>query len=290
MVPLATRLVCAALLAVGLTTAALRADAQGAQPNGAPQVSTPANQAPATQTPHRTRARAKKPAVQEAPQTPPPPPTLEQSPPTPPRVSLQNGLLTIDAQNSTLAQVLKAVQSQTGASMEIPGSAGNERVVAQLGPGQPQAVLNTLLNGTKFNYVILGVTGSQGAVQKVILTPRQGGAVGATATAQNIQPQNPQPDVDPQADEGIPVADNNEQQEYQNPNPEPSGPVVPSGGFRRPGIPIQPQDQQNGYQGPGGEVQNGKTPEQLMQELQQMQQQQQVYQQQLNPANQNPQQ
>ncbi len=239
----------------------------------------------ATVTGSKTRKRGQKKMVAEVPQTPPPPPTLEQSAPTAPRVSLQNGQLTIDAHNSTLTQVLRAVQSQTGASMEIPGSANSERVVAQLGPGQPGDVLRTLLNGSRFDYVILGVTGNPGAVQKVILTPRQGSSVGGSPTAQNNPQQNLQPS-EGENDEGVPVADNAEQDyQYQEAPPAP-----PPGGFRRPMMPPQPPqppDQQSGYN--PGEQQNGtKTPEQLMQELQQMQQQQQMYQQQLNPANQYP--
>ena len=228
----------------------------------------------------KSRKRGQKAAVAEVPQTPPPPPTLEQSSPTPPKVSFQNGQLTINALNSTLSQVLRAVQSQTGAAMEIPGSAGSERVVAQLGPGEPRDVLRTLLNGSRFDYVILGVTGNPGAVQRVILTPRQGvGAAGATTTAQNNPQPNQPPEVDA-GDEGV-VADNGEQ-EYQNPE---QPPAPPPGGFRRPMIPPQLPDQQNGF---AGDQQGAKTPEQLMQELQQMQQQQQMYQQQLNPANQSP--
>ena len=99
-------------------------------------------------------------------ETPAPPPTLEQSPPTPPQVTYSNGQLTIVAQNATLSQVLRSVQSLTGASVEMPSGASNERVVGQLGPGQPRDVLNALLNGTKFNYIILGVNGNPGGVQK----------------------------------------------------------------------------------------------------------------------------
>jgi hypothetical protein len=62
-------------------------------------------------------------------------------------VRFQNGELTIEAQNATLAQILRAVQSQTGASVDIPSSANNERVATTIGPGQPSVVLNTLLNG-----------------------------------------------------------------------------------------------------------------------------------------------
>ena len=161
--------------------------------------------------------------------------------------------------------------------MDIPAGAGSDRVVAQIGPGAPSAVLNTLLNGSKFDYVILGVNGDPGAVQKVILTPRQA----ANIAAESSPPQNPPP---AEADAGD--ADNGER-EY------PERPSLPV--FRHPPVPVQPSEQseeqqQNGFAGPGGEAQNGnKTPEQLMQELQQMQQQQQIYQEQLNPANRNPQ-
>lgn len=193
----------------------------------------------------------------------------------------QNGELTITAQNSTLSQVLRAVGSQTGASVDLPAGAGSERVVAQIGPGLACDVLKTLLNGSRFDYVILGVAGNPGAVQKVILTPRQGGAPTGTATAQN----NPTPQQESeQPDEGA-VAES--EPEYQNQNPEP--PAPPPGGFRRPNIPFQPPDQQQ--QSFANDQQNGgKTPEQLMQELQQIQQQQQQYQDQLNPANRPPQQ
>jgi len=228
-------------------------------------------------------ARHKKAApVAEATPTPAlPPPTLEQSPPTAPRVSFQNGELTIDATNSTLSQVLRAVQSRTGASIDIPAGAGNERVAGQLGPGQPRDVLNALLNGSRFDYVILGVSGNPGAVQKVILTPRQGGT---TTTAQGNTPQQQMPDEELQGDEGAtPVADTAEN-EYQNPDQ----PPPPPGGFRHPMMPPGGQIDPGAAFG-NGEIQNGpRTPEQQMQQLQQMQQQQQQYQQQLNPNNQNP--
>ncbi len=248
-----------------------------------PQAPAPANTAPAASAPSpNVHARHKKAApVAEAPATPPPPPTLEQTAPTPPRVSYQNGQLTIDATNSTLAQVLRAVQSRTGASIDIPGGAASERVVGQLGPGLPRDVLNTLLNGSKFDYVILGVTGNPGAVEKVILTPRQGGA---TITAQG-NTTRPAVQDDESQEESAPVADTAEN-DFQNPDQAP--PPPPPGGFRHPMMP--PGGQVNPGAGFGNGDQNGaKTPEQLMQQMQEQQQQQQQYQQQLNPANQNPQ-
>lgn len=207
----------------------------------------------------------------------------EEMAPTPPRVTYQNGLLSVDAKNSTLSQVLRAVQSQTGASVEMPASASNERVMMQLGPGRPRDVLNTLLNGSRFNYIILGVTGDPGAVQKVILTTRQN--MGTTVnTAQNTapgavppqpyQPQYQAPPEEPQ-DEEVPPAEAESDNQPEIPQ------SVPAPGRFRPGPGIPVRNQEGNEQQPD----NAKTPEQLLQELQMMQQQQQQYQQQLNPAN-----
>lgn len=253
-------------------------------PQATPSALAPKPTSPSSTTPqarksgsHRKKAAAE---AEAPPAPPPPPPTLEQSAPTPPQVTYQNGQLTIDAANSTLSQVLRAVQSRTGASIDIPASTANDRVVTRLGPGQPRDVLNALLNGSRFDYVILGIAGDPGAVQRVILTPRQ--SAGASAnTAQNNASAPVTADDEGQLEEPAPDAAENE---YQNPDQ----PPPPPGGLRRPVMPAgQPVDP--GAENGGGEQQNGpKSPEQLMQELQQMQEQQQRYQQQLNPANQNP--
>src|SRR5712691_11104717 len=89
-----------------------------------------------------------------APQPPPPPPTLEQMPASAPQVFFRNGQLTIVARNSTLGDILRAVHTQTGASVDIPSHA-TERVVSNLGPGPARDVLASLLNGSHFNYVML---------------------------------------------------------------------------------------------------------------------------------------
>jgi len=219
------------------------------------------------------------------PQTPTAPPTLEQSPPTPPKVTYNNGQLTIIAQNATLSQVLRSVQSQTGASIEMPSGASNERVVGQLGPGQPRDVLNALLNGTKFNYIILGVNGNPGGVQKVILTTARPASTVNTAQNNAGQPEEAQ-----------------EEENYGEPEPQPGPPAPVPPQFRhRPNMPgrvpeglnqqQQPPPQPAPENGPDStQIPGAKTPEQLLQELQQMQQQQQQMQDQLNPANRQPQQ
>ena len=223
---------------------------------------------------HKSKAHARKSApAPEVPQTPPHPPTLEQQPPLPPQVSYQNGLLTIDSRNATLSQVLRSVQTQTGASVDMPSGAGSERVVASLGPGKPKDVLAALLNGSKFNYVILGDAKNSGGVQKIILLSKNSSA-GDNAAATNAQntnrPPSPSQAIEPPEDEYSPP-----EQETENQN--------------------QPMPGQPGNEGmspdgmtlaPGQNAAGARTPEQMLQELQRMQQQQQQMQQQLNPANQ----
>lgn len=267
----------ALLLLAGLCLPVLEATGQTAPKNTPATTATPQ---PSSKPHARHKKAPPEPPVQQAPA---PPPTLAQSSPTPPQVTYNSGQLTIVAQNATLSQVLRAVQSQTGTSVEMPASASNERVVGQLGPGQPRDVLNSLLNGSKFNYIILGVTGDPGAVQKVILTTAK--PASTVNTAQNTPVQQPE---EPDENYGEP-----------EPEPGPQPPVAPP--FRhRPNMPgrmpegsvqppqPQPQPQPDTGSADNPQINGGRSPEQLLQELQQMQQQQQQMQEQLNPANRQP--
>jgi hypothetical protein len=116
---------------------------------------------------------------------------MDQIPPTAAKVSFQDGLLTISAQNSPLAEILRDVRRLTGASIEIPQNA-NERVVTHLGPGAPRDVLAGLLNGSSFNYVMLGSNTDPTAVSSLILMPKPS-ASGETQTAANTYENNAQP-------------------------------------------------------------------------------------------------
>lgn len=110
---------------------------------------------------------------------------MDQIPPTPARVSFQGGLLAISAQNSTLGEILREVRKLTGASIEIPpGSGANERVIVNLGPGAPRDVLVRLLNGSSFDYVMLGSNSDPAAVSSVMLMAKPS-AAGETQTATN---------------------------------------------------------------------------------------------------------
>jgi hypothetical protein len=198
---------------------------------------------------------------------------LEQVPAVPPQVAYSGGQLTIVAQNSTLGDILRAVHAQTGAELDVPSNA-TERVVATLGPGPARDVLATLLNGTHFNYVLLGSAGNPTAVQRVVLTAKTGPET-TTASAAPVPPQ-----------QGMPV--NRFQQPMSVPqvqNVEPEAPADDNSADAQDDSSETPDDQQaDQQQNPG---QAPKTPEQLLQELQRQQQQMQQQQQQ-QPGQQGP--
>jgi AMIN domain len=93
----------------------------------------------------------------------------------PVRVSFQNGLLSVRADKATLAQVLFEVHRQTGADIAVPAEAEQELVVTDLGPAPAKEVLLALLNGTHYNFILLGYDGDAGGVQRVMLSPKSGG-------------------------------------------------------------------------------------------------------------------
>ena len=114
---------------------------------------------------------------------------LDLMPAAPPKVSFQAGLLTIVAQNSTLSDILRDVHKLTGASIDVPPNA-TERVVTKLGPGAPRDVLASLLNGTSFNYVMLGSSTDPTGIASVMLTtkPAAGSNQTTQAAANTFQP------------------------------------------------------------------------------------------------------
>jgi hypothetical protein len=101
-----------------------------------------------------------------------------------PMVAYQNGRLTINANNETLANVLRMVAQKTGATIIIPPGTGLERIVEHAGPAPASDVLGQLLKGSHFNFVLIGSPQHPNDLQQVLLTPRvdTGAPVVAAAT------------------------------------------------------------------------------------------------------------
>lgn len=120
----------------------------------------------------KTKKPPQPPPLPSGPTGPVQPIPLDSMAPVPPQVSYQNAQLTIVAPNSTLADILRAVRKQTGAEIEIP--AAPERVVTHLGPGAARDVMAELLNGSRFNYVLLGSPTDDALLTRVVLVAKSG--------------------------------------------------------------------------------------------------------------------
>jgi hypothetical protein len=82
------------------------------------------------------------------------------------------GLISVNANNSSLNQILREISRQTG--MKITGGVKEERVFGHYGPATPDVILATLIDGTTTNMVLLQTAAN--TPEELILTPRAGGA------------------------------------------------------------------------------------------------------------------
>jgi hypothetical protein len=219
---------------------------------------------------------------------------MDQLPAAAPQVTFSGGMLTIVAQNATLGEILKEVQRLTGATIELPPNGAPERVVTQVGPGAPRDVLATLLNGTAFNYVMLGSASDPRAVASVTLTARPSGT-GEVQMVASYQPPAPEPTTVPgphvvpqpfrqqilnraqQQAEAAAAADDDSADDSDDDKDDdsdqtaPPGPVPPA----PPGASVtQPDQANNGNGEPQGPNPNAgpRTPEQILQMMRQGQQ------------------
>lgn len=172
------------------------------------------------------------------------------TPAAPPVVTYRDGLLTVQATNSSLSSVVTAIRNKTGIEFEGMENV-SERVALSLGPAPEGEVLSALFSGPKYDFVAIGRPDSPGIVQRVIVTLKNKGGEGTQAQ------QQPRPaGQDADSEEDTP-------DEQVNTGGDPQDtPVQP------PPAPGQqpPQAQQQQQQQP-------KSPEQLLQELQEMQKQ-----------------
>ncbi len=102
-------------------------------------------------------------AAQSVPAPPPPPQYAE--------VTYANGQLRVQADNSSLNQILRSISHQTG--LKITGGVADQRVFGTYGPASISTILATLLDGTGTNILLLG--GNAKTPPELILTQRNGG-------------------------------------------------------------------------------------------------------------------
>ena len=128
-------------------------------------------------------------------------------PASPSTIGLKDGVLSIEANNSDLREILQQVADASG--MVIVGSVESARVYGSYGPSDAREVLTSLLTGSGYNFLMSGVT-RLGAPRELRLTPQSGvatppsqppGAAPAIATSGN--PQQPEVNGDEELPPGV---------------------------------------------------------------------------------------
>jgi hypothetical protein len=127
----------------------------------------------------------------------PPPAVAEKAATHSPKVTYQDGQLTIIAENSLLSDILSALRTAMGAEIDLPAGASSEHVWVSLGPGPARKVLSEMLSGTDLNFVIQGSTSDANGIQSVLLTPHSEGGPGNPGTSS--QPQERMANLGPSA-------------------------------------------------------------------------------------------
>jgi hypothetical protein len=194
----------ATLTLLGTFTFCVGANAQSTQTPAAPQTQ-PTKSAAHRHASHSKKhaaASASKPAA-AAPQPAPPLPPVQQSAQQA-KIQFHQGMLSIDAKNSSLKEILDQVSHQTG--LQIDGLDHDERIYGQYGPDTVANTLTDLLDGSGYNYVMIG--GGNGAPPtKLLLTANNGGpGAGNSAPpsppppAANAAPPEPAPEPQPTDD------------------------------------------------------------------------------------------
>lgn len=130
--------------------------------------------------------------------TPPPPPVKKME------VEYHAGYMSISADHASLADVLGEIQRQTGTDIPIPPGAAQEQIVANIGPLPIREALVSLLNGSRFNFIMVDSEREPGKLKSVILTYRAAGGISQPAvnssepTVTQSEPEPPMPEPQPE--------------------------------------------------------------------------------------------
>jgi len=102
------------------------------------------------------------------------------------RVTLSGGSLSVEANNSSLSQILDQLESSSGMTVDGLGQK-DQRVFGIYGPGNPRDILSSLLDGAGYNFLMVGTT-EKGTPREIVLTARSNVPL---STAQNNAPSAP---------------------------------------------------------------------------------------------------
>jgi hypothetical protein len=173
-------------------------------------------------------------------------PSLLDHPAQPAKVQLASGKLTVQADNSSLSEILHEISAASGMKVEgLKSGNSDQRVFGSYGPGAPNNVLSDLLDGAGYNVLMLGEMPS-GAPRELALS---------------VRPNSGTPAPQPQQGDTIQNGDNDDDQATEYP------------------------DEQQNFAPPPGPPEMRRTPQQMLQELQRQQELQREQQQQNDQPN-----
>jgi len=129
-------------------------------------------------------------------------PSLGDKPAGPAHVTLNGGSLAVNANNSSLSQILKDLEATSG--MTVDGFDKDSRVFGVYGPGPPRDVLSELLDGAGYNFLMVGETNA-GTPREVVLTARSNAPITTgQASAQHEEEEEEPPPPPPPVEEVTP--------------------------------------------------------------------------------------
>jgi hypothetical protein len=145
---------------------------------------------------HRVKPHAA--TVEAAPVVAPPALPPAEQPANPAIVEFKDGDLSVRAHNSSLVTILSQIQHQTG--LVIDGLSHDQRIYGQYGPGSISTTLSALLDGSGYDFVIVGGGSGHGSPRLILSAPSAGGAVASPVPAppadvSNDEQPQPQPDT-----------------------------------------------------------------------------------------------
>jgi hypothetical protein len=209
----------------------------------------------------------------------------------PPQITLEDGQLTIVAENSRLSEIMTALRTVMGADIDLPPSVARQRIWVRLGPGPVRKILRDLLDNTELDYVIQASDTDPDGIRSVLLTLRSkttepgapGSRVARGTSRKSLSPEGSNPVEAPDEDSSTTA------ESASVTNPDAAGPPPPptdNGASRATKIPSTPAVSDSSL---GRSAGTGSS-EQMIQQLQSMYQQRrqlQIQQNQKPPSNNN---
>ena len=173
----------ASMLLISASFATAQAVGTASTTNASPQSKTSAEKPPVHHAFHHHHRHAKPAAatVAPAPVTPPPPLPPAEQPANPATVAFNNGLVTVRAQNSSLISILDQIHRQTG--LVIEGLNHDQRMYGQYGPASVSTTLTALLDGSGYDFVIVGGGSAHSSARLILSTPGNAGVPATTSPA-----------------------------------------------------------------------------------------------------------